>query len=465
VTAIGCISVTGCRATLDLLERLAYPRGDLAARLPGLRASSHARGLAVLSTCQRVEVYASWSGEPDTGALLAALAADRGVPGHAVAAAATTYHDDAAARHLLRVATGLESFALGETEIAGQVRAATEASRVSGGGDATLHRLLCTAISASRLAHRRAGVAATSRSVAGVAVDTVAASHGGTLAGQRLLVVGAGQVASVVVTRATALGAAVTVCNRTRRHAARFTAAGAEVVDLAELPARLATNDIAILATAAPHPLVDAELLRPVRPAGTGSLTLLDLSLPRNVDPSVRQLASVRLLDLADLRAGGADAVGALAADVAAVEEVIELELARYLRWSVGRSVSTALRRVRGDAEDVAREEIARIAGDVPVEIRSALERALFRMAHRLAHGPTRELLAAAEAGDSGLIALLAGLYEHDSPVAAAASAPDDPDAAGRFRGAALDLQLAQLGAGEHAVHERGVHAADQLAV
>jgi glutamyl-tRNA reductase len=277
--------------------------------------------------------------------------------------------------------------------------------------------------------------------------------------------VGAGQVATVVVARAAALGAAVTVCNRTRRHADRFAAAGAEVVDLVELPARLATSDIAILATAAPHPLVDTEVLRSARRAGAGSLTLLDLSLPRNVDPSVRQLASVRLLDLADLRDGGADAVGALAADVAAVEEVIEIELARYLRWSVGRSVAAALRRVRGDAEEVARQEIARIGADVPVEVRSSLERALFRTAHRLAHGPTRELLAAAEAGDTGLVSVLAGLYGPGSPVGAAASPPHDPDAAGRFRGSALDPERPQLGAREHAVDQRGVHAADQLAV
>ncbi len=180
-----------------------------------------------------------------------------------MSAAATGYAGDAAARHLLRVATGLESFVLGETEVAGQVRAAAEASR-SAGGDVVLDRLLDTAVSAARRAHRCTGVAATSRSVAAAAVDVVA----GDLPGRRLLLVGAGQVAATVVARGVALGAQVTVCNRTRRHADRFAAAGATVVDLAELPAVLATTDVAFLATAAPHPLVDAELLRACRPAG-----------------------------------------------------------------------------------------------------------------------------------------------------------------------------------------------------
>jgi glutamyl-tRNA reductase len=459
MTAVSCLSVSGCRASLELLERLAYGRDELAVRLPLLRGSSRARGLAVLSTCQRVEVYASWPDQPDTAALLAALAADRGVPRPAVAAAATVHEGAAAARHLLRVATGLESFVLGETEIAGQVRAATEASRAAGAADVELQRLLGTAISASRRVHRRTGLALAGRSVAGVAVDAAAAPYGGTLAGRRLLVVGAGQVARVAVDRAIGLGAAVTVCNRTRRHAGRFAAAGAAVVDLGELARCLAGTDIAVLATAAPHPLVDIDLLRS---AGAGPLTLLDLSLPRTVDPSVRRLASVRLLDLADLRAGGAGAAGALAADVAAAEEILDLELARYLRWSAGRSVAGALRRVRGGAEEVARQELARIGGQLPAEVRAPVERALLRTAHRLAHGPTRELLAAAGNGDGDLVAVLAGLYDDGPP---AGSAADDPDAAGRPGRTALDLQRAQLRAFEDAVDERGVHAADELAV
>ncbi len=194
MTGLGCVSVGGCKAPLDLLERLAFSGAELAERIPRLRAAAGASALAVLSTCQRVELYASWPGEPDLPALTAALAADRGVPGPAVSAAATAYAGDAAARHLLRVATGLESFVLGETEVAGQVRAAAEASRLAG-GDVALDRLLDTAVSAARRVHRCTGVAATSRSVAAAAVDAVA----GDLPGRRLLLVGAGQVAATVV--------------------------------------------------------------------------------------------------------------------------------------------------------------------------------------------------------------------------------------------------------------------------
>ncbi|HKE65745.1 MAG TPA: NAD(P)-dependent oxidoreductase, partial [Micromonosporaceae bacterium] len=332
MSGLSCVSVAGCQVSLDLLETLAYGRDDLADRLPALRERSRASGLVMLSTCQRTEAYATWRAEPDDDALIAAVANDRGVPVAALRTAARTLHGDAAVRHLLRVTCGLESFALGEAEIAGQVRVAIEASRAAVSCDVALERLMDTAISASRRARRRTSIAVATRSVATVAVETIVRSFGGTVAGRHVLVVGAGQVAEVVVDRAIALGATVTVCNRTRRNAARFAAAGAEVVDLADLSACLGACDVAILATAAPHPLVDARGLTTARPAAvrpaavrpaavrpaavrpaaarpaaarpnaSGRLTLVDLSLPRNVDPDVRALPSVRLLDLADLR-------------------------------------------------------------------------------------------------------------------------------------------------------------------
>jgi len=414
---LACVSIAGCDVSLDLLEAVSYGHDELAQRLPALRATSAASGVVVLSTCQRTEVYATWPGQPAADALVAAVARDCGVPEPPVRAVARTLHGDAAARHLLRVTSGLESFALGESEIAGQVRAATEASRAVGACDVVLERLMDAAVSASRKTRRRTSIAAATRSVATVAVDTIVRSRGRAIAGQQLLVVGAGQVAEVVVDRATAAGAKVTVCNRTRRRAARFAAAGARVVDLADLPACLATCDIAILATAAPHPLVNARILRAARPVGAGPLMLADLSLPRNVDPDVRPLPSVQLIDLADLRDATAVEAQDFTTDMAATEEIIEGELRRYLRWVAGRSAAAALRQVHRSAESIAREEIARATGGAPSEVRDVVERALLRTVHRLAHGPTRRLLTAAEAGDTDLVNLLGGLFD---PTAAA---------------------------------------------
>ena len=134
--------------------------------------------------------------------------------------------------------------------------------------------------------------------------------------------------------------------------------------------------------------------------------------MPRNVDPAVRALPGVRLIDLADLRSAGLAGAGGLADDLAAAEEIIEDELQRYRRWLAGRPAATAVRRMRGGAEEAARQELDRAAGDLPAEVRPAVERLLLRTVHRLVHQPTRELRAAAEAGDGDLVRMLAGLFD-----------------------------------------------------
>lgn len=420
MTTLDCASLTGCRASLDLLERLTCSRDELTRRLPVLRGESGADHLAVLSTCQRTELYVAWSGRPDPDRLIAALAADRGVPVEEVRAAVTWWRGDGAARHLLRVASGLESFVLGETEVIGQVRAAAQVARDAGVCAGELDALLRTAVSAARRVHRETSFVEAGRSVGSAAVDAAAAwsathfgvhpgarSTGG-MAGRRVLMVGAGQIANAVVARASQLGAVVTVCNRTRQHAERFAVVGAEVVDLTELDRCLAEADVAVLGTAAPHPLVDPTVLARARTGQPGPLLLVDLSVPRNVDPAVRLVPGVSLRDLVDLRAAGSDDAASLAADVAVAEEVIEEELVRFSRWLRARSAAPVVRRLRAHADDVGRQEYDRVATRLPVEARALLELAVHRTVHRLVHGPTRALLDAAATGDGDLVDTLA---------------------------------------------------------
>jgi glutamyl-tRNA reductase len=467
MTGLSCLSVTAYDAPLDLLERLTYTRDELARRVGSIRMNSRARAIAVLSTGQRTEVYATWSGEPDHQALLAALALDRGIPRWMLRPVARTYRGDAAARHLLRVASGLESFVLGESEIAGQVRAAAEISRSAGVGDVELERLMDAAISASRKRQRQTSILPSTRSVASVAVDAVVACSAGTLAGKRILVVGAGQVAAVVVARAAELEAVVTVCNRTRRHAGRLAAAGITVADLSDLPGCLAASDIAVLATAAPCPLVDAEILRSARAPDARPLTLVDLAMPRNVDPAVRALPSVRLIDLAGLRSDEMSSASDLARDLAVADVIVEAELQRYRRWVAGRSAAVALQRMRNGAEEIAREEMARMAAELPPEIRVSVERMLQRTVHRLVHKPTLELRAAAEAHDSGLVGVLAGLFDPAPSASEQANGTglpaDQPDAAVRPPRPLLDVQRRNVRTADQAGDERGVHSAHQL--
>jgi glutamyl-tRNA reductase len=429
MTWLTCVSVPGYRVPLSLLERLSFTRDELSGALVDLQVRTGAAQLLVLSTCERIEVYASWPGDADPASLARALAENRGVPAPVVDDAATVLTDRAAASHLLRVTAGLESFVLGETDIVGQVRMAADASRTAGASGLELERLMATAVNTSRRVHRQITFGPGARSVAAVAVQVAAARHGGRLTGQEVLVVGAGQVATEVVASAGRLGGIVTVCNRTRRHADRFTAAGAAVVNLEQLLDRLAAADVAIFGTAAPHRLVEAAQMAAARTHAARELLVIDLCVPRNMDPGVRALDGVRLLDLADLRATGAEESDELTQDVARAERIVDEEVDRYLRWLAERSAATSVQRLRADAEACAREEAARVTRGIPEEFRAVVEAGLQRAVHRLAHGPTKRLLEAAQAGDDDLVEILAGLFAAPDRVA-----PDERDEALKSR-------------------------------
>ncbi|MEO5853456.1 MAG: glutamyl-tRNA reductase [Nocardioides sp.] len=411
LTGLGCISVSGCRVSLPMMEALSFRRDECHQTLLDLQRRSGATALCVLSTCERIELYATWTQEADLESLMAALAANRGLPYDVVSDAATGLIGRAAVRHLFRVTAGLESFVLGESDIVGQVRAAAEASRSSGAGGLELDRLLDTAVNTSRRVHRNTGFGESGRSVASSAVRMAATDCGGHLEGRRVLVVGAGHAATDVAQTAVALGAAVTVCNRTRRHADRFAAAGAEVVDLARVLDVLSTADVAIFATAAPHRLVEAAHLAAARSGREKPLLLVDLCVPRNVDPAVGGLADVRLVDLGDLRLEALAEGEVLTRDVARAEQIVGEELGRYLRWMARRCAAVSVQRFRADVEACAQRHVEQVTRGVPADVRQLVETGVLRAVRQLAHGPTLRMLEAAEAGDDELVLKLAGIF------------------------------------------------------
>jgi glutamyl-tRNA reductase len=416
MTGLACLSVPGCRVPLPVLEALSFTRDELDGALHDLRRRTGASQVCLLSTCERTEIYATWDGEPDADALVSALAGNRGMPVAVVEESSDRFTGRQAARHLLRVTAGLESFVLGESDIVGQVRSAADASRAAGTGGLELERLLATAVNTSRRVHRSTSFGEGGRSVAAAAVHQAATDNGGDLAGRRVLVIGAGQVATEVATSAARLGAAVTVCNRTKRHADRFAAAGATVVDLSRLAEVLPTADLAIFGTAAPHRLLDAAQLAGPPAERARDLLIVDLCVPRNVDPAVRAVPGVRLVDLADLRRTAAHASEAVTRDVTRAEQIVDEELDRYLRWLAGRSAAVSVRRLRADVDACAQSQAELATRGLPEHLRPAVEDGVRRAVRRLAHGPTKRLLEAAEAGDHELVELLSGLFATPVP-------------------------------------------------
>ncbi len=396
---------------MPLFETLSVPRDEVQDALPDLRQRAGASQLGLLSTCERTELYAAWTGPVQPRALVRALAGNRGLPCSVVDEASDLLLGRDAVHHLLRVTAGLESFVLGESDIVGQVRTSAETSRSSGAGGREIERLMAAAVNTSRRVHRSTSLGEGGRSVAAAAVHLAAAEHGGDLSGLRVLVVGAGQVATEVARSAGHLGAAVTVCNRTRRHAVRLEAAGATVIDLGRLLQVLPTTDVAIFATASPQRLLEAGQLARVGAPGRRETLMIDLCVPRNVDPAVGALDGVRLIDLTGVRSAGGFEDEAVTRDVARAEEIIDAELQRFMGWLAGRSAAGSVRRLRADVDSCAQSQIEHAVRGVPEALRPLVEDIVSRAVHQLAHGPTRRLLEAAEEGDDELVEVLAGLF------------------------------------------------------
>jgi glutamyl-tRNA reductase len=344
MTGLACLSVLAARMPMDAFERLALGRDELDEAVSRLRESTGASQLLLLSTCERVELYAI--GARDPVVLADALSGGRGLPEEHLGRAASLLLGDAAAEHLMRVTAGLESSVLGDCDVVGQVRAAAAVARARGATGTELDRLVAAAVHASRRVRRATTFDDTGRSVAANAVRLAAELRGG-LAGLSVVVVGAGNVAATVVAEAGARGARVTVCNRTRRRAERHVAAGAAVVDLDRLAEAVAGADVVVLATASPHRLLAQEDLAV---APNRDLLVLDLGVPRNVDPALRAVPGVVLRDLEDLRALGPPTSARLLADVACAEQILGEELHRYRRWLLGRLAAASLRRLPAEA-------------------------------------------------------------------------------------------------------------------
>ncbi|MGH9269416.1 MAG: glutamyl-tRNA reductase, partial [Acidimicrobiales bacterium] len=292
---------------LAVLEPMTVRGPALAKALADLRGRHNIGEAVVLSTCNRTEIYAV--AERYHGAIADVrnfLSEHSGLAPDAFGDHLYAYHDETAVAHLFRVACGLDSAVVGETEILGQVREAWELARDEGAAGATLGRLFGHALAVGRRARAETAISRGTTSVAQAAV-AMAAERLGSLEGRVVLVVGAGDVGQAT---AMALAAAprvgqVVVANRSSDAAqALAVRVGGRAVGFSGLAPALAEVDVVFTCTGASVPVVDAVDLAPVITARAGRpLLIVDVAVPRDVDPGVADLAGVTLLDMDDLRA------------------------------------------------------------------------------------------------------------------------------------------------------------------
>ena len=452
-------------APVATLERAALT-GDTLGKL--LRDVSHAddvSGSLVVSTCNRVEVYAEvdkfHSGVAWICELLARHAA---LPLAELTPHLYVHYEDRAVQHLLSVACGLDSMVIGESQILGQVRHALRRAGEQGTLCRSLSDLGSLALRAGKRAHSETGIDRAGASLVSVGL-TAAAEHvhdpgsgqtarpapdggsRGALDGLSVLVVGAGSMSSLAVTTASRMGAArLVVANRTSARAGRLAATvSATAVDLSGLPAEIAAADLVVSCTGAPGHVITADTVAAAlasrAPVGR-PLVLLDLALPRDVDPGAGELPGVSVISLETV--GGAGGVGgpggAHEDDVASVRRIVAEELAAHMSAGRAAKVAPTVVALRAKAAEVVDAELARLVGRVSsldARARREIAQSMRRIADKLLHAPTVRVkeLAGSPGGDS-YEAVLRVLFDLDPEAVQAvaradAVAPDWPERPG----------------------------------
>jgi glutamyl-tRNA reductase len=392
--SIVVIGVNHRTAPLAVLERLAITPDEVAKSVAGLVQRDTIREVAVLSTCGRTEVYVVaerfHGAYADVIEFLAALA---GMPLDELHPYLLALHDDAAAAHLFAVAAGLDSFVLGESEILGQVRAAWQTAVDNGGVRASLDLLFRHALRTGKRARAETAIGRGTASISHAAVE-LAVDRLGSLAGRRVLVVGAGDMGAGVATSLRKAGATdIAVANRTPENGRTVAAKVAgDVVAFEELGEALDRSDVVVTCVAGTEGLIATETLASRR---GGDLLIVDIALPRNVDCAVGALDGVTVLDLDDVSAWADRGRGARAGEVARVREIVSAQVELFLLDSTARQAAPLVARLHNHAEQIRRAEVQRFTsrlGELAKEHHDAVEALTKSIVAKLLHQPSVRL-------------------------------------------------------------------------
>jgi glutamyl-tRNA reductase len=421
-------------APVALRERLAFSEREASEFVREATATAEVREAVVISTCNRTEVYLVVGGaggdlvqaESDVLGLLARRAEIRPTE---LADAIYSPRNCDAARQLYRVTAGLESMILGEAEIQGQVRRAHEAAMRAGATGPFSNRLFAAALTTGKRVRSETGIGSSRVSVPSVAVDLALSVLGG-LEDRHVVILGAGETSELTASALAEQGAGtIFVANR---HADRALSLaqrfGGTVVGLDKLPDQLVQADIVLCSTASPHPIVGREELELVMRQrdslkGTGgrALLLIDIAVPRDVDPACGELDGVSLYDIDDLQAVVARNLSTRADETPQALAIVEEEIQRFARWLGQLDALPTVSALRTHGSDIVEQVLAENSG----RWESASDRDLARVdaiaravMSRLLHEPTIRLRSFGEDRSHASLELVRELFglREDAP-------------------------------------------------
>jgi glutamyl-tRNA reductase len=380
---------------VELLERMTVSEQHVAKALHDLAAREHLLETVVLSTCNRTEIYARCTHfHAAVGDVRDFLAEYSGAAPEEFENLLYTYYDDAAEAHLFSVAAGLDSMIVGESEILGQVRDAWQTAAREQTASQLLSRLFKHAVESGKRVRTETGISRHPVSIPAAAV-TVAAEHLGALDGARVLVIGAGHMGSGLASTLRSRGVAdIIVANRTvARGEALAQKVEGTAIPLTEIADTLVDVDVVLASTASSEVLLERSTVEMVMACRNGrSLLIVDVALPRDVDPGVGDLNDVTLLDLDDLKDFAQRSAELRRREIGKVREILTAEIERYRADRSAREIAPLVAALHGLGEDVRQTEYERFKSklnQLDPDTRDLIDAITQGIVNKLLHEPT----------------------------------------------------------------------------
>jgi glutamyl-tRNA reductase len=385
---------------IAIRERLAFGPDELATALTSL--SEIALEVCILSTCNRMEIYAVVTDSEASHAIVHFLADHSGLPQHELAPTLRILHATDVVQHVYRLAAGLDSMVLGEDQIVAQIKQAMAAAQTAGTLGQILSKLLQSALASGKTVRSQTGIARSHLSVVSVALDMARQSFG-TLSGRRVLIIGAGQTAELALKHIKSENPAqVTIANRTPERAAILAERhGAQVVALNDLGAALCHADVILSCTAAPQTVITSAMVAQARTNCQEPLLLLDLAVPHDIERAVAQLPGVKLFNVDDLQAICVANRANRAAEITHANTLVEAAVGKFMEWWGTRLATPTIRALRERAEAIRIAEVQRTLAhfpQLPEREQAAIQALSEAIVNKLLHPPISSLKANADA-------------------------------------------------------------------
>ncbi|WP_019932563.1 glutamyl-tRNA reductase [Nocardia sp. BMG111209] len=438
------VGVSHRSAPVAVLEKVAVTEDDRPKLTDRMLVSQHVSEAMIVSTCNRVEIYAVvdafHGGLAEIGDL---LAKHSGLPLPELTKHAYVRYSEAAAEHLFAVSSGLDSLVVGEQQVLSQIRAAYAAADAQQAAGRTLHELAQHALRVGKRVHSETGIDSAGASVVSVALDRGRAVLGD-LTGRTAVVVGAGAMGGLAAAHLARAGVGrIIVVNRTLERAQRLAHTAetmhgvpATAMELSGLVSAMAEADLVLTSTGAIGTVVTlADVHRALAARAGRHLVVCDLGLPRDVDTTVAGLPDVTVIDMETLQRD--PAAGAAAADTLAARAIVAEELSKYLSGQRVAEVTPTVAALRQRAAEVVEAELLRLESRLPglaTTERNEVARTVRRVVDKLLHAPTvRVKQLASTPGGGSYAEALRELFELKPGAAQAVAAPMEIAALGEL--------------------------------